>query len=71
VRERLEVSDTELEFLTALEEKQTRGMRVFVFLQRDDVRLPGQEKPDGDQERFRQRVLNDHGVNASLLTGRG
>src|SRR5437763_14458192 len=60
VRERLDVSYTELEFLTALEERQKRGLRLFVFLLCDDVRLPGMAQPDVDQAAFRSRVLNDH-----------
>src|SRR5438067_2061750 len=67
VRERPDVSYTELEFLTALEEKQKRGLRLFVFLVRDDVRLPGQDQPDAAQVAFRSRVLNDHGLTAKFF----
>src|SRR6478735_2755123 len=38
VRDRPDVSYTELEFLTALEEQQGRGMRVLAFLLDDKVR---------------------------------
>jgi formylglycine-generating enzyme required for sulfatase activity len=67
VRERPEVSYTELEFLTALEEKNKGGMRVFVFLQCDEVRVPGQKKVDLDQKAFRQRVLDDYKLTARFF----
>src|SRR5215831_16144333 len=64
VRERPDVSYTELEFLTAIEERQKRGLRLFVFLLRDKV---GQEQPDADQAAFRSRVLNDYGLTAKFF----
>src|SRR5262249_15324766 len=67
VRERPDISSTELEFLTALDEREKRGLRVFVFLLRGDIRLPGQEQPDPDQAAFRSRVLNDHGLTAKFF----
>src|SRR5437660_8398896 len=66
VRERPDVSYTELEFLTALDEKQ-RGLRLFVFLLRDDVCLPGMAQPDADRAAFRSRVLNDYGLTAKFF----
>src|SRR5947209_16930875 len=62
VRERPDVSYTELEFLTALEEKQKRGMRVFVFLLREGVRVGDRDTPDDDQADFQRCVCNEHGL---------
>src|SRR6266498_1851714 len=64
VRERPEVSYTELEFLTALEERQKRGLRLFVFLLSDKE---GKDQPDADQAAFRSRVLNDYGLTAKFF----
>jgi hypothetical protein len=64
VRERPEVSYTELEFLTALEERQNRGLRLFVFLLSDKV---GKDLPDADQVAFRSRVLNDYDLTAKFF----
>jgi hypothetical protein len=66
VRNRPEVSYTELEFLTALEEKQRHGMRVFVFLL--DDKAEGELGPLDDRQRaFRQRVL-DSGLTAASFS---
>ncbi|MFO0940041.1 MAG: DUF4062 domain-containing protein [Pirellulales bacterium] len=55
VRERPEVSYTELEFETALLEKERRNIRVLAFLL--DATTTGAGSEDERQTRFRQRVL--------------
>ena len=67
VRERPEVSYTELEFLTAMEERRRRGMRVFVFLLCEGVRVGDIDRPYPQRETFRGRVLNDHGLTAKFF----
>jgi WD40 repeat protein len=67
VRGQEEVSYTELEFLTALEERRHRGMRVFAFLLREGVRVGDHDRPDAEQEAFRRRVCNDHGLTAKFF----
>jgi hypothetical protein len=67
VRDRPEISYTELEFLTALEEKQRRGLRVFAFLLDEAEASPELGSLQGRQAAFRQRVL-DSGVTAAYFT---
>jgi len=71
VRERPDISYTELEFLTALEERRRGNMRVFVFLVRDGVAVGEQDTPDSDQAMFRQRVCEDHGLTVKLIENPG
>jgi WD40 repeat protein len=74
VCDRPEVSYTELEFLTALEEKVKRGMRVFAFLldeKADEALGPLDERQASFRARqaaFRQRVLDSGIVTASFAT---
>jgi hypothetical protein len=67
VRDRPDVSYTELEFLTALEQRQ-HGMRVFVFLLEENSADMELGPPEARQTHFRQRVLNDHGLTARFFT---
>jgi formylglycine-generating enzyme required for sulfatase activity len=64
VRDRPEVSYTELEFETALERKRTHGMRVFAFLLDEKAAEDGLEPLDPRQAAFRERVLGS-GLTAS------
>jgi hypothetical protein len=64
VRDRPDISYTELEFLTALEEKQRRGLPVFVFLLAETVETQGLGPLDPRQAKFRQRV-RDSGITAA------
>ncbi len=67
VRDRPDVSYTELEFLTALEEKHKRGLRIFAFLldeKADEAQDPLDDCQTGFRDRqaaFRQRV-QDSGI---------
>jgi WD40 repeat protein len=67
VRDRPEVSYTELEFLTALEELKARGMRVFAFLL-DETAGAAFGPLDPRQASFRQRVLDSGIVTATFAT---
>lgn len=68
VPERPEVSYTELEFLTALEERDKRGMRVLVFLLDHATPLPELRPFNRAQKAFRERVLKDHGLKVTFFS---
>ena len=70
VRDRPDVSYTELEFETALERKETHGMRVFAFLLDDNVADESWGPLEPRQEEFRQRVL-DSGLTAAFFVTAG
>jgi len=67
VRDRPDVSYTELEFLTALEEMKTRGMHVFAFLLEEKAE-EALGPLDARQAAFRQRVLDSGIVTAPFAT---
>jgi Domain of unknown function (DUF4062) len=67
VRERPDISYTELEFLTAMEEKQRGNMRVFVFLLCDGVSAGDHDTPDGAQAVFRRRMCEDYGLTVKFF----
>jgi WD40 repeat protein len=67
VRDRPDVSYTELEFETALERKETHGMRVFAFLLDEQAAEDGWGPLEPRQEEFRRRVL-DSGLTAAFFT---
>src|SRR5581483_389747 len=71
VRERPDISYTELEFLTALEEMRQGNMRVFVFLIRDGVSAGDHDTPESAQAVFRQRVCEDHGLTVKFFEDPG
>ena len=68
VRDRPEVSYTELEFETALERRRTHGMRVFAFLLDDKEADEGWGPLEPRQMEFRQRVLNSELTAAFFAT---
>jgi WD40 repeat protein len=70
VRDRPEVSYTELEFETALERRRTHGMRVFAFLLDDKAADEGWGPVEPRQEAFRRRVL-DSGLTAAFFATPG
>jgi hypothetical protein len=57
VRDRPDVSHTELEFETALERKESHGMRVFAFLLDEEAAGDGLGPLEPRQAAFRRRVL--------------
>jgi hypothetical protein len=65
VRDRPDVSYTELEFQTALEERQRRGMRVFAFLLKEDAALG---PADARQADFRRRAPDSGLMTATFST---
>jgi hypothetical protein len=68
VRDRPEVSYTELEFETALERKRTHGMRVFAFLLDERAVGDGLGPLDPRQAAFRRRVLDSELMAALFAT---
>jgi hypothetical protein len=70
VRDRPDLSYTELEFLTALERKQTHKMRVFAFLLDEKVVKDGLGPLEPRQAAFRKRVL-DSGLTAAFFATPG
>ncbi len=70
VRDRPEVSYTELEFLTALERKRTHRMRVFAFLLDEKATKDGLGPLDPRQAAFRKRV-QDSGLMAAFFATPG
>jgi hypothetical protein len=66
VRDRPDVSYTELEFLTALEERQKCGMRLFALLLDEKLAPESLGPMDSRQAAFRQRV-KDSGLTAAYF----
>jgi WD40 repeat protein len=70
VRDRPDVSYTQLEFEAALERKESHGMRVFAFLLDDKAADESWGPLEPRQEEFRQRVL-DSGLTAAFFATPG
>ncbi len=68
VRECPTVSYTEQEFLTAIEERKSRGLVMFIFLL-DEKAAPKEMRPyQKSQKAFRRRVNNDYGLTTALFS---